>query len=165
MGRIARIYLLAGLAAMAGYLALPRGSLAQGWLMVAVPAAGAVAVLIGAVTHRRAAPAAWAMIAVALSLYAVATAMTYPIAVMRGRPSSLASVGMAFFLAFSFFLAGFVLIDRHHRGPRAGHDLVDVAIFALAVLLLSWTLVIGGYVALIWGERILETYLRAVGVL
>lgn len=142
-GRGTALLLLAGVACIAVYYALPSAGLAQAVLFVSVNVAAMLAAWRAAVRASGVNRFVWTCIGTALTLAAVANVPYYGIPLVTGAPLPFPSLADALFLATQpcLIVALIRLVRQRRREDRLG-DLLDTAIVVLGGTSLMWQLVI-----------------------
>src|SRR5690242_14649959 len=114
--RAARIYLVAGLAAIVVYFLLPWNSFAQTLVYDAIAVSAGMAAVAGARLHRPALRLPWYLFAAGLFAFAVGDVLFNLYAFVWHRDPPVPSVADAFYLAgYPFLTAGLVLLVRRLR--------------------------------------------------
>jgi diguanylate cyclase (GGDEF)-like protein len=135
-----KAYAAGGAAVVAGYLVLPAG-IPRDVAYLVVGASTVVAILVGVRVHRPQRPAAWFWVAAGELSWVVGDTLYSWFEDVRGV-SPFPSVADAFYLcAYVLIFVGLVVLIRaRRRGPDAG-GLIDSALVAVALGLLSWVVV------------------------
>jgi diguanylate cyclase (GGDEF)-like protein len=136
-----RIYLAGGMAAVALYFLLP---LEEPWSSLAYDLIGlssVVAILVGVRRHRPARPLIWWSFAVGQLLFVVGDAVYAVIEQVLGQ-SPFPSAADGFYLAgYPILAMGLLVLIRGRISGRDRAGLIDAAIIATGLGLLSWTFV------------------------
>jgi diguanylate cyclase (GGDEF)-like protein/PAS domain S-box-containing protein len=136
------VYLVAGVAVCAAYMALPESALSA-VLYVSVAASSAVAMLVGVRRYRPARPLPWVLLAVGLTGFTGGEAITYWSALALGVELGVPSVADVAYLSMYLLVGtGLAILARRRTpgGDRAA--LLDASIISVAVALLSWVFLI-----------------------
>ena len=139
---VARVYLFAGLVAVAVYFALPWNSFEQTLVYDAIGASAAVAVIVGARRHRPSSQLAWYLFAAGLLAFAVGDVFFNLYTFVWHREPPVPSVADVFYLAgYPFLTAGLVVLVRRLRREerRSGH--IDAAMVIVAFALCQWVFI------------------------
>ena len=143
------LFLAGGLAALAVYLVLPVGSLAQDLFYDAVGAVAVLAILLGIRIHRPDRRLPWLLLAAGQASFVAGDLIWVYYDHTGARPfPSLADV--LYLAGYPLIAAGFVLFIKRRisGGDRAG--LLDAAILTTAATVLTWTFLIAP--ALVGGD-------------
>jgi signal transduction histidine kinase len=139
---LARVYLVAGLAATGLYFLLPWDSLAQWLLYDLIGAGSAAAVLVGTRLHRPALSAAWYLFAAGLMAFAVGDVLFNFYARIWHRDLPIPSVADVFYLAgYPLLAAGLVLLVLHTLPQGRREGLIDAALLTTAFGICHWIFV------------------------
>ncbi|MBC7551161.1 MAG: bifunctional diguanylate cyclase/phosphodiesterase [Cellulomonas sp.] len=135
-----RRYLLVGLLAAAGIAVVPVG-LGRDLVYTGLGVSSVVATLVGVRRHRPLRPAAWYLMAASAAAWVVADAQFawYQHVGIDPFPSS---AGALYLAAYPLFAAGLFMLVRSRGSERWPVALLDSAILAIALGLLSWTFLI-----------------------
>ncbi|HEX9378487.1 MAG TPA: HAMP domain-containing sensor histidine kinase [Gaiellaceae bacterium] len=139
---LARVYLVAGLAATGLYFLLPWNSMGQWLLYDLIGAGSAAAVLVGTRRHRPSLSAAWYLFAAGLLAFAVGDVLFNFYARIWHRDLPIPSVADVFYLAgYPMLAVGLVLFVLHMlpKGRREG--LIDAALLTVAFGICHWIFV------------------------
>ncbi len=139
---LARVYLVAGLAATGLYFMLPWNSTGQWLLYDFIGAGSAAAVMVGTRRHRPALSAAWYLFAAGLMAFAVGDVLFNFYARIWHRDLPIPSVADIFYLAgYPLLALGLVLLVLRMlpRGRREG--LIDAALLTAAFGICHWIFV------------------------
>jgi signal transduction histidine kinase len=139
---LARMYLLAGLAATGLYFLLPWNSRGQSLLYDLIGVTSAVAVVVGVRAHRPSLAAAWYFFAAGLMAFAVGDILfnLYPWVWHRDPP--IPSVADVFYLAgYPFLAVGLVLLVLRVRPEDRRAGIVDAAQLTVAFGICQWIFV------------------------
>ncbi|MDP9304552.1 MAG: HAMP domain-containing histidine kinase [Actinomycetota bacterium] len=139
---LARVYLVAGLAATGLYFMLPWNSPAQWLLYDLIGAGSAAAVVVGTRRHRPALSAAWYLFAAGLMAFAVGDFLFNFYARIWHRDLPIPSVADVFYLAgYPLLAVGLVLLMLRMlpKGRREG--LIDAALLTVAFGICHWIFV------------------------
>jgi len=139
---LARVYLVAGLAATAVYFILPWNSTEQ-WLVYDLIGAGsAAAVLVGTRRHRPALSAAWYLFAAGLMAFAVGDVLFNFYAQIWHRDLPIPSVADVFYLAgYPLLAVGLVLLVLRMLPQGRREGLIDAALLTAAFGICHWIFV------------------------
>ena len=136
---VARAYLLAGLAAIALYFALPWNSFAQTLIYDAIGASAAAASVAGARLFRPSLRLPWYLFAAGLLAFCVGDVLFNLYAFVWDRDAPVPSVADAFYLAgYPFLTAGLILLVRCLRREERRGGGVDAAMLIVAFALCQW---------------------------
>jgi signal transduction histidine kinase len=145
---LARVYLVAGLAATGLYFVLPWNSMGQWVLYDVIGASSAVAVLVGTRRHRPAVSAAWYLFAAGLLAFAVGDLLFNFYARIWHRAPPIPSVADIFYLAgYPLLAAGLVLLVLHMLPTGRREGLTDAALLTVAFGICHWIFVMHPLVA------------------
>ena len=139
---IARAYLLAGIAAIGLYFALPWDSFAQTLVYDAIAVSAAAASVVGARLHRPSLRLPWYLFAAGLLAFAVGDVIFNLYAFVWHREPPVPSVADVFYLAgYPFLAAGLVLLVRSLRREERRGGRLDAAMLIVAFALCQWVFV------------------------
>ena len=139
---LARMYLLAGLAATGLYFVLPWNSRGQSLLYDLIGASSAVAVVVGTRKHRPSLAVAWYLFAAGLMAFAVGDVIFNLYASVWHRDPPIPSVADVFYLAgYPFLAAGLVLLVLRVRPVDRRVGIVDAALLTVAFAICQWVFV------------------------
>ncbi|MEO7836477.1 MAG: EAL domain-containing protein [Acidimicrobiales bacterium] len=128
---------LGTLAAITHFL-VPSG-VPRAWLYLVVAVSGVASVLIGVRWHRPDYPAPWYLFAAGLSLFLVGDGFFYFYKLVHHVDRPFPSVADVFYLSsYPFLVAGLLLLIRRRDPGRDRASLIDAAIVATGMGLLSW---------------------------
>ena len=145
---LARVYLLAGLAAIGLYVVLPWNGRAQSILYDLIGATSAVAVVIGVRAHRPRVAAAWYLFAAGLLAFSVGDVIFNFYAWFWHRDPPVPSVADVFYLAgYPFLTVGVVLLALRVRAEERRAGLIDAALLAVAFGICQWIFVMHPLIA------------------
>ena len=139
---VARAYLLAGVAAVGLYFALPWDSFGQTLVYDAIGASAAAAAVAGARLHRPSSQLPWYLFAAGLLAFSVGDVLFNLYAFVWHRDPPVPSVADIFYLAgYPFLTAGLVVLVRRLRREerRGGH--VDALMLVVAFALCQWVFI------------------------
>jgi signal transduction histidine kinase len=139
----ARAYLIAGLAAIGLYFALPWHSFGQTLVYDAIGVSAAAATVAGARLHRPMLRLPWYLFAAGLLAFAIGDVLFNLYAFVWHRDPPVPSVADVFYLAgYPFLTAGLILLVRCLRREerRGGH--IDAAMLIVAFALCQWIFII-----------------------
>src|SRR5438093_6167715 len=126
--RIARAYLVAGLAATALYFALPWGSFGQTLVYDAIGASAAAASFLGARLHRPSLRLPWYLFGAGLLAFSVGDVLFNLYAFVWHRDPPVPSVADIFYLAgYPLLTAGLVMLVRCLRSEERRRGRLDAA--------------------------------------
>ena len=152
--RVTAVFGAGMLALTVAFYAFPAWHLVL-WSSLALSSAGAIAA--GVLIHRPAHPAAWWLLAVAVTVFAAGDTTYNVLSTIPGRPNPFPSLADVFYLAmYPIAAAGLVLLIRWRTGGRDRGSLLDALSVTTALALLSWIFLIEPYVRnpdLTWLER------------
>jgi diguanylate cyclase (GGDEF)-like protein len=138
-GRAWRIYLAGGLAAVALYFLLPLEGLASSLAYDLIGLSSVVAILIAVRRHRPARPLIWWCFAAGQLLFVVGDVL-YAVIEQVLHQSPFPSVADGFYLAgYPVLATGLLILIRGRISGRDRAGLIDAAIIATGLGLLSWT--------------------------
>jgi hypothetical protein len=138
-GRAWRIYLAGGLAAVALYLLLPLEGLWSNLAYDLIGLSSVAAILIAARRHRPARPLLWWCFAVGQLLFVIGDVL-YEVIDLVLHQSPFPSVADGFYLAgYPVLATGLLILIRGRISGRDRAGLIDAAIIATGLGLLSWT--------------------------
>jgi len=139
---LARMYLLAGLAATGLYFVLPWNSPGQSLVYDLIGVSSAVAVVVGTLKHRPSLALAWYLFAVGLMAFAVGDILFNLYAWVWHRDPPIPSVADVFYLAgYPFLAAGLVLLVLRVRPVDRRVGIVDASLLAVAFAICQWIFV------------------------
>ena len=139
---LARVYLVAGLAATALYFLLPWNSTEQWLLYDLIGAGSAAAVLVGTRRHRPALSAAWYLFAAGLMAFAVGDVLFNFYARIWHRDLPIPSVADVFYLAgYPLLAVGLVLLVLRMLPQGRREGLIDAALLTAAFCICHWIFV------------------------
>lgn len=139
---LARVYLVAGLAAIGLYFLLPWDTLGQSLLYDLIGASSAVAVVAGTRKHRPSLAVAWYLFAAGLMAFAVGDVFFNLYASVWHRDPPIPSVADVFYLAgYPFLAAGLVLLVLRVRPVDRRVGIVDAALLTVAFGICQWVFV------------------------
>ena len=137
--RIARAYLVAGIAATALYFALPWGSFAQTLVYDAIGASAAAASVVGARLFRPSLRLPWYLFGAGLFAFSVGDVLFNLYAFVWHRDPPVPSVADIFYLAgYPFLAAGLILLVRCLRSDERRSGRIDAAMLIAAFALCQW---------------------------
>jgi signal transduction histidine kinase len=136
---VARVYLSAGLVAVAVYFALPWDSFAQTLVYDAIGASAAAASVAGARLFRPSLRLPWYLFAAGLLAFTVGDVLFNLYSFVWHRDPPIPSVADVFYLAgYPFLTAGLVLLVRCLRREERRGGRVDAAMLIVAFALCQW---------------------------
>jgi signal transduction histidine kinase len=136
---VARVYLFAGLAAVAVYFALPWDSFVQTLVYDAIGASAAAASVVGARLFRPSLRLPWYLFAAGLLAFTVGDVFFNLYSFVWHRDPPVPSIADAFYLAgYPFLTAGLVLLVRCLRREERRGGRVDAAMLIVAFALCQW---------------------------
>jgi signal transduction histidine kinase len=139
---VARVYLFAGLVAVAVYFALPWDSFAQTLVYDAIGVSAAAASVAGARLFRPSLRLPWYLFAAGLLAFSVGDILFNLYAFVWHRDPPVPSVADAFYLAgYPFLTAGLVLLVRCLRREERRGGRIDAAMLIVAFALCQWIFV------------------------
>jgi signal transduction histidine kinase len=139
---LARVYLVAGLAATGLYFLLPWDTLGQSFLYDLIGVSSAVAVVAGTRKHRPSLPVAWYLFAAGLMAFAVGDVIFNLYASVWHRDPPIPSLADVFYLAgYPFLAAGLVLLVLRVRPVDRRVGIVDAALLTVAFGICQWIFV------------------------
>jgi signal transduction histidine kinase len=154
-------YLAAGFVAVAVYYALPRDSIAQGFVYDGIGVSAAAAVVVGTLLNRPARRLPWYLFAVGLFAFAIGDMIFNLYSNVWHREPPIPSAADVFYLSgYPFLVGGLALLIGRLDARRRVAGLIDAVIFAVAFALVQWVFVMDDVVH---GEG--STAFRAVTVL
>jgi signal transduction histidine kinase len=165
---LARVYLVAGLAATGLYFTLPWDSPGQSLLYDLLAASSVVAVVVGARKHRPSLAAAWYLFAAGLLAFAVGDILFNLYAWVWHRDPPIPSVADVFYLAgYPFLAAGLVLLVLRVRPVDRRIGILDAALLTVAFGICQWIFVMHPLVksSSDWGANIVALSYPAMDVL
>jgi signal transduction histidine kinase len=140
--KIARAYLLAGVAAIGLYFALPSNSFAQTLVYDAIGVSAAVAAFAGARINRPSLRLPWYLFAAGLLAFAVGDVIFNLYAFVWHRDPPVPSVADVFYLAgYPFLTAGILVLVRCLRSEERRGGGVDAAMLIVAFALCQWVFI------------------------
>lgn len=165
---LARVYLVAGLAAIGLYFLLPWDSRGQSLLYNLIGASSAVAVIAGTRKHRPSLPVAWYLFAAGLLAFTVGDVIFNLYASVWHRDPPIPSPADVFYLAgYPFLAAGLVLLVLRVRPVDRRVGIVDAALLTVAFGICQWIFVMRPLVngSSDWAENIVALSYPAMDVL
>lgn len=165
---LARVYLVAGLAAIGLYFLLPWDSRGQSLLYDLIGASSAVAVIAGTRKHRPSLPVAWYLFAAGLLAFTVGDVIFNLYASVWHRDPPIPSLADVFYLAgYPFLAAGLVLLVLRVRPVDRRVGIVDAALLTVAFGICQWIFVMRPLVngSSDWVENIVALSYPAMDVL
>jgi signal transduction histidine kinase len=139
---LARVYLVAGLAATGLYFLLPWDSLGQSFLYDLIGVSSAVAVVAGTRKHRPSLAVAWYLFAAGLMAFAVGDVIFNLYASVWHRDPPIPSLADVFYLGgYPFLAAGLVLLVLRVRPVDRRVGIVDAALLTVAFGICQWIFV------------------------
>jgi signal transduction histidine kinase len=136
---IHRIYLAAGLAAVATYYALPWGSFGQTLVYDAIGASAAAASLVGARLHRPSLRLPWYLFAAGMLAFSIGDVLFNLYAFVWHRDPPVPSVADVFYLAgYPLLTAGLFLLVRCLQSEDRRRGRLDAAMLIAAFALCQW---------------------------
>jgi signal transduction histidine kinase len=139
---VARAYLLAGLAAIALYFALPWNSFAQTLVYDAIGASAAAAAVAGARLFRPSLRLPWYLFAAGLLAFSVGDVLFNLYAFVWHSDPPVPSVADVFYLAgYPFLTAGLILLVRCLRREERRGGGIDAAMLIVAFALCQWVFI------------------------
>jgi signal transduction histidine kinase len=136
---VARVYLFAGLVAVAVYFALPWDSFAQTLVYDAIGASAAAASVAGARLFRPSLRLPWYLFAAGLLAFTIGDVLFNLYSFVWHRDPPVPSVADVFYLAgYPFLTAGLVLLVRCLRREERRGGRVDAAMLIVAFALCQW---------------------------
>jgi signal transduction histidine kinase len=139
---LARVYLVAGLAATGLYFVLPWNSTEQWLLYDLIGAGSAAAVMVGTRRHRPALSAAWYLFAAGLMAFAVGDVFFNFYARIWHRDLPIPSVADVFYLAgYPLLAVGLVLLVLRMLPQGRREGLIDAALLTAAFGICHWIFV------------------------
>jgi signal transduction histidine kinase len=136
---VARVYLFAGLVAVAVYFALPWDSFAQTLVYDAIGASAAAASVAGARLFRPSLRLPWYLFAAGLLAFTVGDVLFNLYSFVWHRDPPVPSIADVFYLAgYPFLTAGLVLLVRCLRREERRGGRVDAAMLIVAFALCQW---------------------------
>jgi signal transduction histidine kinase len=140
---IARAYLLAGVAAIGLYFALPWNSFGQTLVYDMIGVCAAAAAVVGAQLHRPALRLPWYLFAAGLLAFAIGDVIFNLYAFVWHSEPPVPSLADVFYLAgYPFLTAGLVLLVRCLRREERRGGRVDAAMLIVAFALCQWVFII-----------------------
>jgi signal transduction histidine kinase len=140
--RVGRLYLIAGVAAIVVYFALPWNSFAQTIVYDAIGASAAVAAFAGARIFRPSSLLPWYLFAAGLLAFAVGDVIFNLYAFVWHREPPVPSVADVFYLAgYPFLTVGLVLLVRCLRSDERRSGGIDAAMLVVAFALCQWVFI------------------------
>src|SRR6266550_7390474 len=137
--RIARAYLVAGIAATALYFALPWGSFAQTLVYDAIGASAAAASVVGARLFRPSLRLPWYLFGAGLFAFSVGDVLFNLYAFVWHRDPPVPSVADVFYLAgYPFLTIGLILLVRRLQSDERRRGRIDAAMVIAAFALCQW---------------------------
>jgi signal transduction histidine kinase len=164
---VARAYLLAGLAAIAVYFALPWNSFAQTLVYDAIGASAAAASVAGARLFRPSLRLPWYLFAAGLLAFSVGDVLFNLYAFVWHRDVPVPSVADVFYLAgYPFLTVGLILLVRCLRREERRGGGIDAAMLIVAFALCQWVFIMQDRLhAGSIGERVVALSYPAMDVL
>jgi signal transduction histidine kinase len=165
--RLARLYLLAGLGAIALYFALPWDSFGQTLVYDGIGASAAAASVMGARLFRPSLRLPWYLFGAGLLAFSVGDVLLNLYAFVWHRNPPVPSVADVFYLAgYPFLTAGLILLVRCLRAEERRGGRIDAAMLIAAFALFQWVFLLhdrlrDGSV----GERIVASAYPAMDVI
>jgi signal transduction histidine kinase len=142
--RAARIYLVAGLAAIGAYFLLPWNSFGQTLVYDAIAVSAAAAAVVGVRLHRPALRLPWYLFAAGLFAFAIGDVLFNLYAFVWHSEPPVPSVADAFYLAgYPFLTAGLVLLVRRLRHEERRGGRIDAGMLIAAFALCQWVFIMG----------------------
>jgi signal transduction histidine kinase len=139
---LARVYLVAGLAAIGLYFVLPWDSRGQSLLYDLIGASSAAAVIVGTRKHRPSLEVAWYLFAAGLLAFTVGDVIFNLYASVWHRDPPIPSMADVFYLAgYPFLAAGLVLLVLRVRPVDRRVGIVDAALLTVAFGICQWIFV------------------------
>jgi signal transduction histidine kinase len=136
---LARVYLVAGLAATGLYYVLPRNGLWQEFLYDAIGAVSAVVVVLGARINRPARQLPWYLFGAGLLSFSVGDVILNLYGELWNAEPPVPSAADIFYLAgYPFLILGLVLIVLRLRSQDRRVGLIDAGLLAVAFGLCQW---------------------------
>jgi signal transduction histidine kinase len=140
---VARAYLIAGLAAIGLYFALPWHSFGQTLVYDAIGVSAAAAAVVGARLHRPALRLPWYLFAAGLLAFAAGDVLFNLYAFVWHSDPPVPSVADVFYLAgYPFLTAGLILLVRCLRREERRGGRIDAAMLIVAFSLCQWVFII-----------------------
>src|SRR5262245_52869631 len=140
---VARGYLLAGVAALGLYFALPWGSFGQTLVYDAIGVSAAAAAVAGARLHRPSLRLPWYLFAAGLLAFAAGDVLFNLYTFVWHRDPPVPSVADVFYLAgYPFLTAGLILLVRCLRREERRGGRIDAAMLIVAFALCQWVFII-----------------------
>jgi signal transduction histidine kinase len=142
---VARASLLAGLAAIGLYFALPWDSFGQTLVYDAIGLSAAVASVVGARLHRPALRLPWYLFGAGLFAFAAGDVLFNLYAFVWHRDPPVPSVADVFYLAgYPFLAAGLIALVRCLRREERRGGRIDAAMLIVAFALCQWVFIMEG---------------------
>jgi signal transduction histidine kinase len=139
---LARVYLLAGLAAIGLYFVLPWGSRGQSLLYDLIGVTSAVGVVVGTRKHRPSLSAAWYLFAAGLMAFAIGDIVFDLYSWVWHRDPPIPSMADVSYLAgYPFLAVGLVLLVRRVRREERRVGMIDAALLTVAFGICQWIFV------------------------
>ena len=136
---LARVYLVAGLAATGLYFVVPQNSFGQSLLYDAIGASAAVVVVLAAEIHRPSTRLPWYLFGAGLLSFSVGDVLFNLYDYVWSREPPVPSVADAFYLAgYPFLTVGLVLLVVRLRSQERRVGFVDAALLTVAFALCQW---------------------------
>ena len=140
---VARAYLIAGLAAVGLYFALPWHSFGQTLVYDAIGVSAAAAAVAGARLHRPSLRLPWYLFSAGLLAFAVGDVLFNLYAFVWHSDPPVPSIADVFYLAgYPFLTAGLILLVRCLRREERRGGRIDAAMLIVAFALCQWVFII-----------------------
>ena len=136
-----RMYTVLATAAVAGYFALPTGTLADG-VYVAVGLSCVAAIVVGTRRHRPASTAAWLFLAAGQAMWVSGDAI-YSWLDASGTVTMPSLADVPYLMSYPLLAVGLLLMIRSQHRPRDIAGLADSAIVTAGFGFLSWAFIAG----------------------
>ena len=152
-GRLWILYVVAALAATAGYYALGQTVA----IFHLIGGSAAVAILIGVAIYRPQHKLPWLLFALGQVFFVAGDVISYNYEKFFGTPLPYPAISDALYLAvYPCLIAGILLIVRRRSAGRDRGGLIDAAMIAIGIGVVSWVFLISPYVydnTLLWQEK------------
>src|SRR4051794_7909396 len=152
-GRIWLLYVAAALATTVGYYASGQTV----WIFHVIGGSAAAAILIGVAIHRPQHKAPWILFALGQVFFVAGDVISYNYEKFFGTELPYPAISDALYLAvYPCLIAGILLIVRRRSAGRDRGGLIDAAMIAIGIGVVSWVFLISPYVydsTLLWLEK------------